>query len=100
VAIILGAAALGWLLQRTILKEEKPKSGMEIFTEWQGRKLRGSAATLVGLVLALALYPLLSRSGIPELLGLSPKQLIFGITVVVGLLVMIAWHRHRNRDGE
>lgn len=100
VAVILGAAALGTLLQRTILKDEKPRAGMETFTRWQKRKLRASAATLVGLASALALYPLLARSGIPELFGFSPRQLIFGITIMLGLILTLVWHRLRNRDRE
>lgn len=96
VLVVLGGAAVGWLIQRLLPKDDKPEEGMALYVRWQKRKLRSSAFTLIGLALALVLYPLLSRSG---LFGLSPGQTIFGITGLVALTLSIAWYR-RHRDDQ
>ncbi len=89
--VILGAAALGTLLQRTFFKNEPPKNPVDIFVQWNARKLRSSALALLGLAVALAVYPLLS------LFGWSGKPLIYGVALVVWVLVMIVLIRLRAR---
>lgn len=92
--IVLGTAVLGTLLQRTLFKEEKPKSGTEIFVEWNTRKLRGSLATIIGLAVAMLVYPQITR------LGLSDHKWFIGIVLVVGLLVMMVLIRLRQLGDE
>jgi len=51
--------------------------------------LRGSFATLVGLGVALALYALACKVGLPlNVFGLSDQKLTFAIALGVGLLVI------------
>ncbi|HRD91082.1 MAG TPA: hypothetical protein PK752_22920 [Accumulibacter sp.] len=60
--------------------------------------LRGSLATLAGLGLALAAYPLASRWGLPiNFLGLSEKQLFFALILGGGLLVLVVLALLRRR---
>ncbi len=100
VLVILGGAAVGWLVQRLLPKDDKPEEGMALYVRWQKRKLRSSAFTLVGLALALVLYPLLSRGGMTGLFGLSAGQTIFGIAGAVALVLSIAWYKRKHRDEE
>jgi itaconate CoA-transferase len=60
--------------------------------------LRGSLATLAGLGLALAAYPLACRLGLPiNFLGLSEKQLFFAPFLGGGLLVLVVLSLLRRR---
>ncbi len=81
--VILAGAGLGTLLQCGLFKHEKPKSGGEIFAEWNSIRLRGSLATIVGLDVALALYLQFSR------FSFFGHKWLVGMVLVLGLLIMV-----------
>jgi len=88
----------GTLFQRASFKHEQAKDALSPFTQWQGRKLRGTTATLVGLAVASAFYPFAYHPGIT--FGLEAKQWIMTVLIVVGLVVILGWIKCRGGGNE
>ena len=63
--------------------------------------LKGSAATIVGLAVALALYPLGCLIGLPiNIFGISDEKLIFYAAGAVVLMITLGPALYRNWRGE
>ncbi|MEW5770785.1 MAG: hypothetical protein AB1831_10545 [Pseudomonadota bacterium] len=89
----------GHHLFKNVPKEKIRDLPYEMMRSRIRRDLRSSFATLVGLCVALVLYPLGCRLGLPiNFLGLSDQALVFYVTVGVGLLILIGYSiRGRGR---
>ncbi|MDD5388272.1 MAG: hypothetical protein PHD37_02935 [Gallionellaceae bacterium] len=98
VVIIFAAAGLGTLLQRTFFKDEKPQDPVQLFLDWQGRKLRGTAGALVGVLAVILLVVLPGRLGIhTSLFGLTGEALVWLIILIFSILVPILFYLKRRK---
>lgn len=111
VAILVPAISVRFLLGRNgghrffendgLSKEEIRKLPLEMMKRRLVSNLHGSAATMVGLLVALALYPIGCLIGLPiNVLGISDEKLILYTAGMVVLLITLgpALYRKWNQD--
>jgi len=88
VAVIFGAAGVGFVLQRVFFPNLKIESPVETLVRHERNKLRRSAGVLVGLLSAMVFYPLGCILNINlNIFGLSDKVLTFWLILAPSLLV-------------
>lgn len=100
VAVILGAAGVGFVIQRVFFPNLKVESPVETLLRRERNKLRGSAGTLVGLFVAMVFYPLGCLFNVNlNIFGLSDKALTFWLILAPSMLVPLYLdRRNRNRS--
>jgi hypothetical protein len=83
---------------KSVPKEEMKSLPFKMLNSRIRNQLVGSSATLIGLAIALTLYPLACIIGMPlHKFGLSDNQFVFAVTLGIVLLVRIGFAIYRNR---
>jgi len=107
VLVILGGAAVGFVVQRTWFKGARMENPVETLMRRERNQLRGSLGVLLGLVIVMLIYPLSCRFGDGvggnfgtdlNFFGLSDELLTFLIILASGLLLplYLAWRSKRR----
>lgn len=96
--VILGGAAVGFILQRSLFRNLRLEEPMVMFRRLERNKVRSGLAVLVGLALLGLLYPLFHRLDIDlSGFGVSDKMLTFLLILGGGLLLRLFLY-WRNKD--
>jgi len=106
VLVILGGAAVGFVVQRTWFKGMRLEDPVETLIRRERSQFRGSLGVLAGLAIVMLIYPLSCHFGDNfggnlgadlNIFGLSDKLLTFLIIVAAGLLLplYLAWRNKR-----
>ncbi len=98
-AVILGGAVVGFILQRTLFRNLHVEDPMVMFRRLERNKARGGLMVLAGLAVLVLIYPLASRLDVDlNVFGLSDKWLTFLLILGGGLLlrVYLYWRNKRR----
>lgn len=103
VLVIVGGAAVGFVVQRTWFKDLRLEDPVEGLLRRERIKFRSSLGVLAGLAIVLLIYPLSCRFGGDfglglNIFGLSDEWLTFLIILATGLLLplYLTWRNKRH----
>ncbi len=96
--VILGGAAVGFILQRTLFRNLRMEDPMVMFRRLERNKVRSGLGVLAGLAVLVLIYPLACRLDVDlNVFRMSDKWLTFLLILGGGLLLRLYlfW---RNKD--
>jgi len=99
VLVILGGAAVGFVVQRTWFKDLRVEDPIAMLKRRERNKFQNSLGVLAGLAVLMLIYPLSCRLSIDmNVFGLTDEALTFLFILAGGLLLplYLAWRNKRH----